>query len=358
MEAALEVIGAGVLTTVQDLGRDGHWASGISRGGANDPNCLRLANHIVGNSQDMAGLEITAVGPTLKFGIASCICLCGAPITIHSGKDKNQMLLFPSRRPVFIKKGTVIRFGSVLGGFRTWMAIAGGIYSRKVLGSQSAHIAANLVPLKIEKDSHLSLGSVEYDLVTLFHKTFEKSSLAGTSQNIDELLSAYTQEIVFPPWFVPGGDLRKNSQVIEVSVLPGRHFNMLSKSVQGRVFESMWTVSSKSNRQGLLLEGEALPTSGMRNIKSEPVRFGTVQLPPSGHPIILGVEHQTTGGYPRILEVIGAERSVLAQLGPGTKITFKPVTLDFAVQKFQDVRQELKQNLKAVSLKTGNYIPK
>lgn len=133
---------------------------------------------------------------------------------------------------------------------------------------------------------------------------------------------------------------------------------MLPKPAREIVFESVWTVSSKSNRQGLLLEGEALQTAGMKNIKSEPVRFGTVQLPPSGNPIILGVEHQTTGGYPRILEVISADRVVLAQLSPGTQIKFRRVTHQLALQKLQGFRKVFQGALKAVTLKNGDYIPK
>lgn len=358
MEAALEVLSAGVLTTVQDLGRYGYWASGISRGGAKDPYCLRLANQLVGNSQDMAGLEITAVGPTLKFNVASCICLCGAPINFYSGNEERMVRIFPSRRPVFIRQGTVIRFGAVLNGFRTWLAINGGVYSREILGSQSVHLAANLIPLKIEKNIPLSLGSVETDLLHLYYKAFDKLSPPGVTKSIDDVLSVHSQEIIFPSWFVPEIGLKSNRPITELNVVAGRHFSMLPKPAREIVFESVWTVSSKSNRQGLLLEGEALQTAGMKNIKSEPVRFGTVQLPPSGNPIILGVEHQTTGGYPRILEVISADRVVLAQLSPGTQIKFRRVTHQLALQKLQGFRKVFQGALKAVTLKNGDYIPK
>jgi antagonist of KipI len=266
--------------------------------------------------------------------------------------------VFPSRRPVFIRQGTVIRFGAVFNGFRTWLAINGGVCSREILGSHSVHLAANLFPLKIQKNIHLSLGSVKTDLLHLYYKAFDKLYSTGVTKSIDDVLSTHSQEIIFPSWFVPDTNLKSNSPITELDVLAGRHFNMLPKSAQESVFESVWTVSSKSNRQGLLLEGEALQTVGMKSIKSEPVRFGTVQLPPSGNPIILAVEHQTTGGYPRVLEVISADRAILAQLSPGTQIKFKRVTHQLALQKLQNFRRVFQEALKAVILKNGDYIPK
>ena len=117
---------------------------------------------------------------------------------------------------------------------------------------------------------------------------------------------------------------------MDIPVLPGRHFSHLPVAQQELLMDREWRVDSRSNRQGLALEGEALSTAGLPSILSEPVRFGTVQLPPGGKPFVLMAEHQTTGGYPRVLEVVAAARSLLAQAGPDARLRFTMTTIDDA----------------------------
>ncbi len=112
-----------------------------------------------------------------------------------------------------------------------------------------------------------------------------------------------------------------------------------------------WQVSARSNRQGLGLEGQAMNTEPFSNLQSEPVREGTVQLPPAGTPFILLAEHQSTGGYPRVLEVISAMTSVLAQAGPNSRIIFKLVDDKEADGLERAQRRSFEETLAAVDLK-------
>lgn len=357
MDPAIKFLKPGVLTTVQDQGRSNYSASGISQGGAYDLSSLALANRLVGNPPIAAGLELTMFGPVLKALRPFCMSVVGADIHCEIQGPGKKALFFPTRRPVFVKAGTQLGFGTIAGGGRAWMAFSGGIRADPILDSLSSHLAANIKPVTISSNSLLNLKSIEeWVIVNRLLKAMDRTLDSIKSSSFGETLNFFQSDgIIFPRWFVP--DYRQDQAEIKwVRVLKGRHFSMLAKSDQESLLKTRWTVDSSSNRQGIILSGKALSTKSMTSIKSEPVRFGTVQLPPSGLPIILGVEHQTTGGYPRVLEVISSDRPLLARLTGGTRFTFELVDQAMAIRLASELDTHTKWQQKAIALKLGGLL--
>lgn len=301
----IEVLQPGLLTTVQDLGRSGLLHMALSRGGAMDPAQLGLANALVGNPVDAAGLECTGMGPSLRFAQATCLATTGAPVqTVLTLADGSTHAL-PSHRPVCVPAGASVRWSPAGQGFRWWVAFAGGLDVPQVLGSRASHLASGvgLPRLKAKDQLHLN-----------------PSPLASTAR-WNAMPGAAPLRWSLPPSLPPSWP------VIELLALPGRHWQALSTEDQDRLLSHTWKVSPQSNRQGLALDGPALNTQAFTHLASEPVREGTVQLPPAGRPYVLLAEHQSTGGYPRVLEVIRTMAPQLAQAGPQAWVTFKLVSL-------------------------------
>ena len=299
----------GMLTTRQDRGWQNMLHLSLSRGGAMDPDALATANQLVGNSQEACGLEFTGIGPTLFFSEDLCIAWTGGmmPATMTVSNRAGSVSL-PSHRPVVVPAGATVRWGACVSGFRCWLAVAGGIDAPPLIGSRSSHLAAVIGGTSLRKDDQLTVRSPSHRAQRL------QSGIGSRTDKLSWSVSTTVPEL----W-----------PVIEIAAIPGRHFSQLSEDDQKRLLEQIWTVSSSSNRQGLSLMGERLATA-LPNILSEPVREGTVQLPPSGQPIVLLAEHQSTGGYPRVLEILSTERERLAQAGPSARILFRLVSLEQA----------------------------
>ncbi len=301
----------GMLTTRQDLGWQNMLHLALSRGGAMDSDALATANQLVGNPLDACGLEFTGVGPTLFFNESLCIAWTGGLMPAFMTVAGQQSSVLPSHRPVVIPAGATVRWGACQAGFRCWLAVTGGFKAPVLLSSRSSHLAAAIGGQLVRRDDRLEINppSVMADNVR-----------AAVSQQGASRGSWSAMTTVPQTW-----------PVIEIAALPGRHFDQLSAEDQRRLLDQVWTVSPSSNRQGLSLKGERL-TAALPNMLSEPVREGTVQLPPSGLPIVLLAEHQSTGGYPRVLEILSTEREKLAQAGPSARVVFHLVSLAQADQ--------------------------
>ncbi|MBU3724144.1 MAG: biotin-dependent carboxyltransferase family protein [Burkholderiaceae bacterium] len=336
--AKIRILKTGLLTTIQDQGRIGLLHMALSRSGAMDLAQMRLANRLVGNDAGAAGLEFTGLGPTIYFDQESCIALTGglmqATLTVGEGRGENgQSHRLPSHRPVIIPARSTVRFGACTSGFRCWLAIAGGLDCPALLGSRSQHLAAEIGPSRIVAGAELPIGPERLQAIHRIKEALDADPqatefLIGTGRSLAKLRSTR--------WSLPAA-LPLSWPLIELWALPGRHFEMLQPKDRQALLGQTWKVSARSNRQGLGLEGEAISTQQSGNLHSEPVREGTVQLPPAGRPFILLAEHQSTGGYPRVLEVIGAMSSELAQAGPSARIVFKLIDLA-AADRLRDVR--------------------
>ena len=305
--AAIEVIHPGTFTSIQDDPRTGlsHWA--VGPGGSTDLNALHFANALVGNPIDMAALEITSTGPSLKFNRDTCIAWVGADCEgVIDG------ILVPGNRPVWVAKGSILKMGALQNGYRIVLSIGGGLDLPEILGKKGSHLSADIGAKRVEKGSHLFLQNPIAPCSSLLLKALHEKSLPS-----------------FPKWKIKA-PFTIGKSITPVFCLPGPHLDFLSTKEKDAFWSTIWTVSTQSNRMGARLTGEFKLKKGLPNIPSQAIHFGTIQFPPSQEPIVMLSEHQTTGGYPRLAEVIQSERSKLAQLKPGTQIRLMPITLEEA----------------------------
>lgn len=314
----IQVLHPGLLSSVQDPGRRGHAAIGVGRAGAMDPTLLRLANWLVGNTADAAAIECTLVGPRLRFDANTCIAWCG---------DANVQLdgaALPAWRPVPVARGSVLDTGALRRGARAYLAVAGGIAVAPVLGSRSVDVNAGLGPCE---GRALRAG----DRLPLAHG--EPSRLRR----------APAWSIATWPWFDP-------SPQRVLRILRGSHHDALDPPSREALTTQRFRVSPESNRVGVRLLGPILRLRAPLELVSAPVTWGTLQLPPSGQPIMLAAEHPTTGGYPRIAHLIAADQSHLAQRRPGDSVLLRLVDAeeterlrqrrDQALQRLHDTLQQ------------------
>jgi len=302
-QGCIEVISPGLLTTVQGLPRYGFAHLALSAGGPMDIEGAHLANALVGNPHDAAGLEITSTGPKLLFHVDAWIGWVGAQCTAQIDGQT-----VPGNRPVHINKGQTLSFGVMTQGYRIFLAIAGGIDSEFILGGQGSHLSAGIGDKVVQKGDILQLSN---------------PSVALEFPLLNRLIKA---QQAFPKWSIASPALSgRNTHFIKA--IPSVHLELLNPKDQALLWKTVWTVSAHSNRMGMRLDSHFKISSPLAGIPSQGIWFGTVQLPPSGQPILMLAEHQTTGGYPRLLEAIDSERSKLAQLRPGDKIQFVPITL-------------------------------
>ena len=251
--SGLRVISPGFLTTVQDLGRFGWAHFGVSASGAADALALRAGNLLVGNAENAAALEMTLVGGAFEFDSDTVIALTGSD--------------FGARLPTWsafdIKAGQTVRCGATQSGARCYLAVRGGIAAPKAMGSASVHVMTGVGGRALRKGDVLAIGN--------------------------EAVRLPRRRTPGAPEFVPSG-LRNG--LLRVTAGPQVAW------FQDELYTGAWVVSEESNRMGIRLRGPAIPSPSGHMI-TEGVPLGAIQVPPDGQPIVLFVEHQTTGGYPK-----------------------------------------------------------
>ncbi|NJR42552.1 MAG: 5-oxoprolinase subunit PxpB [Akkermansiaceae bacterium] len=280
-ERWIEVIHPGALTTVQDLGRSGYESSGVSPGGAVDAQALRIANLMVGNDEGAPALEICMIGPVLKFHFDAVIALTGA-----TGK------------PQSIAAGQIVHFSKHSNSLRAYLAIAGGIIVPKILGSAATDLRAGFGGFQgraLQAGDRLEIGKAP------------RSPKFG-SWHVRRAMNGMMREI-------------------ELRFLPGAQADWFSENAHRFFREELFEISPNSDRMGARLSGSSLDLIQPREMISQPVVNGSVQVPPDGQPIILLAERQTIGGYPQIAHIISTDLPKLARAWPGAKVRFLEVTL-------------------------------
>jgi biotin-dependent carboxylase-like uncharacterized protein len=302
----IEVLSPGLLTTIQDLPRYGYAHLALSAGGPIDLDGAALANALIGNPSNAVGLEITGIGPNLLFHVDTWVAWVGGQVEV---KLDNKSVF--GNRPIRVLRGQTLNFSSIRQGYRVFLAIAGGIEVQSVLGRGGSHLSSGIGNKPLQKGEFLRLSKSDYsDRVPLLKRMID-SGISTTKWSI-----------------APPVALSQKTQLIRA--IPSLHTSLLSPQEQELLWKTIWTVSSQSNRMGMRLNSDFKITSPIAGIASQGICFGTVQLPPSGLPILMLSEHQTTGGYPRVLEVVRSERSKLAQMKPGDKFQFIKTSLDEA----------------------------
>jgi len=296
----------GMQTTVQDLGRPGYGPMGVSPSGAADAVSLRLANLLVGNPAEAAALEMTLLGGSYVFPEGGVIALAGADF----GAALNGRAL-ETAVPHAVMPGGKLSLGQTRSGARCYLGIAGGVRVAPVLGSASTHLLSGLGGFNgraLRKGDVLEIG-------------------VPTKRLPVRKLSSEARDV-----FQPRKILR---------VTAGPQSDWFLEDAQRSLLQRVFRVTEQADRMGLRLEGPALALRTAKEMISEGVSLGAVQVTPSGQAILLFVEQQTAGGYPKIANVIGADLFCIGQLRPRDEIHFARVTFAEARQLWIEQQQRL-----------------
>lgn len=307
---SINVLKPGFQSTVQDLGRNGYSHYGISKSGAADDLSIRLGNLIVGNNENAASIEMTLVGGEFKFNIDSTIVLTGSKFAAMIDNKS-----IPFNEIVKISANQTLSIGQTMEGSRCYLAVKGGIDVTNVFSSKTTHLTSKMGGIDgraLIKDDQLMIGK----------------SMTGVGPIIyNNILDINMSKLL---------------------IIKGIQENYISKLTWKKFLNQEYKVSNLSSRMGIRLEGESLNLENNNEIITEGVPLGAIQLPRSGNPIVSFVEHQTTGGYPKIANVISSEIHKVGQLKPGDKFKFELISLDEA-EKLHFEREnffdEMKKNV-------------
>ena len=312
--ANITIESPGLLSTIQDLGRFGYQRYGMPVSGAMDSHCLRLANLLVGNAPDAAGIEATLVGPTLRFSASTRIALCGAGMRGMINDSEA-----PCCQALEVREGDVLHFVGQESGCRMYIAFAGGVDVPVVMGSRSTFLRAGIGGHEgraLRKGDVLSLGC---------------AGRGENPKNADlQHAGAGSRLPVVPPEQIP------RAFPEPIRIIPGPEVHRLASKGVISLLTTEYRVSEHSDRMGYRLEGEPVslntPTA---DIISAGIAMGTIQVTGNGQPIILMADRQTTGGYVRAAVVASADLGRVAQLRPGDTVTFAEISPEEARELFR-----------------------
>ena len=298
---SLTVIKPGMLDTVQDRGRFGYQHLGINPGGAMDGLHALWVNILVGNPPDAAVLEMHFPASTIRFDAPAVIAISGADFAPHL--DESPVAI---NTAIHVSSGAVLSFRHRQSGARTYLAVHGGIDVPRWLGSASTNLRARV-------GGYQGRRLVKEDVLAIGDGTIVISSPADAFRILHQAT---------PPETTPADH--------PIRILPGPEWSWLGDAGQQQLTNIPFTISPRSDRMAILLQGEVVAMPENREMMSAPVAFGTIQRLPDGTLMILAADHQTTGGYPRVAQVITADLSRLVQEPANTSIRFALSTLDEA----------------------------
>lgn len=309
---SIEVLKPGLLSTFQDLGRLQHQRLGIPVAGALDINAHRLANLLVGNSAEIATLEMNLFPPTLKANASCCVAFSGADM----GPLINDCRV-PMNRPIVLRPGDEISFGMRTNGARIYMAVHGGFQLNAVFDSASTYLRSAIGGFN---GRALKRG----DVIGINHP------LCGVD------LSLLAQELWDIKIYLKSSLVKKTYP--KLRIIKSAQWDEFTPESRADLITKPFKVTPISDRMGFRLEGPTLKLSQPRQMISESVVFGTIQVPVGGQAIILMADRQPTGGYPKIAYVASVDQPLLAQLAPGDTFTFS--LIDIADAQRLDARRE------------------
>jgi biotin-dependent carboxylase-like uncharacterized protein len=299
---SIRVVRPGLLTSVQDLGRQGYTHLGISPGGAADSVSFRLANMLVGNDTNAAALEMTLIGGDFVFDTPAVVAITGADASFQCGRK------IPMWERMELPAGAEISCGPLANGVRSYLAVHGGIRVKTELGSSSTDFSGRFGGYE---GRALRVGDV------LRLDTKQRGSDVGPIRR--ETL----------PLLRGTGPIR---------ITRGLQWDWFSEGVRSNFLSSGFKVTQQANRSGLRLSGPDVRAIRSGELLTEGVPLGAIQVPQNGRPIILFVDQQTTGGYPKIANLIAADLHRVGQLRPGDDVQFELIEPSEAVRLLR--RQE------------------
>jgi biotin-dependent carboxylase-like uncharacterized protein len=282
----VEILRAGPLTTVQDLGRAGWAHLGVPTSGAADRASFRLANRLVGNREGAAALEVTVGGLELRASGQVIVAVTGAscPLSIDGVPS-------PTRAVLLLRSGSVLTLGPAQAGVRAYVAVRGGIELPPVLGSRATDTLSGLGPATVGDGDLFEVGT----------------DVAG-----------------WPVLTVaPGAD--PTNETLRLHAVAGPRAGALAVGGLDQLYGTTWRVSAKSDRVGVRLQGPALPLRARAGATaSEGVVRGALQVPPGGQPVLFLADHPVTGGYPVVAVITEADIDLAGQLRPGQALELVP----------------------------------
>ncbi|MBW3097820.1 biotin-dependent carboxyltransferase family protein [Pseudohoeflea coraliihabitans] len=317
----INVLSAGIATTIQDLGRPGYYHLGIPMGGAMDRLALRAANLLVGNDEGAAGLESVFVGPELEFTEDALVAVCGAELPPRIDGET-----CPTWTALKVKAGQVLSFDFLQSGSRAYIAISGGIDTPPMLGSRSTYAIG-------------ALGGIDGRAV----QPGDTLPVGPSSHNA-----------AMPGRSVPEALRRGPGNPAELRVLPGLYWHRITEQAQDNFFADEWKVANEADRMGYRFQGgrklefvERRQPFGAgadpSNITDACYPYGSVQVPSGTEPIILHRDAVSGGGYFMIGTVISADMDLIGQMQPHTATRFIKVDMKTALEARQQRTRLIEQ---------------
>jgi len=313
----IEVIKPGALSTLQDLGRRGFQHLGVPVGGVMDERSHRVANLLVGNPEHEATLEITLLGPSLRFQQVALIAIAGADLSACIGEHA-----VPLETPVLVRAGSQLNFGRRVFGVRTYLAVHGGFAVPAVMQSKSTYVRGKFGGFQgraLQKGDALELAPADAQRVYPRLATKLRASPLPFS-----LLEDRPR--------LPGA--LSEASATAARAIVGQQWRAFSAEAQRQFQQAEFRLSPHSDRMGFRLQGPRLALREPLEMISEAVAFGTIQVPPDGNPIVLMADRQTTGGYPKIASVASVDLPALAQQMPAQSVRFALISLEQAQQLY------------------------
>ena len=298
---SLEILRTGLQSTIQDLGRLGVAHLGISASGASDNLAMRIGNLIVGNPENTSVIEMTLTGDTILFHSNAFVALAGSKFKIDLDKKP-----FPFWVGTYISSGQVLTIGPSLNGARCYLCVRGGLQVKNIINSASTHLTSKVGGLNgriLKKGDRIAFGKLDNVIQPI--KNMKSYYYIGTTT---------------------------------IRVTKGLQWDWFDNQNRRLFFQKAYLVSTLSNRMGLRLSGESILSSKGNEIITEGMPLGAIQIPGNGQPILSFVEHQTTGGYPKLANVISADLYKVGQLKPGDQFKFH--LIDFPKAEKARMEQE------------------
>ena len=293
----IRVAKPGLFTAIQDLGRHGYAHLGVSPGGAADPLSFRIANRLVGNDDNVPALEMTLLGATLEFEGSAVVAITGAGCECTVGASTQ----LPAHTAYELPQGTVLECGSMSSGARCYLAVQGGFEVPIVMGSASTFVGGH------------------------------SGGFPGRTLQKGDVLQVRRHGSLRSRVLRPGAlDLLRAPQPLRVTRGPQQAW--FAPEAFEHLFRTAYFVSEHSDRRGIRLTGAAMHPREQSELLTEGTPLGAIQVPRDGQPIILFVDQQTTGGYPKIANVIAADIHRVGQLRPRDEVRFVEVSIPEAIR--------------------------
>ena len=294
MTPKLKILQSGIMSLIQDEGRFGQHSVGLTTGGPLDPLAFKWANRLVGNAENVAAIEVTVGGLKLRCMCNTYIAVTGAKVDVKINGHFHEQW-----QTLQLKKDDELELGYATQGCRIYVAVASGLNVPQQFNSNSTVIREGI------------------------------GGLNGKALQQGDELPLFNETKVLPQYQLPEKDRPEYSDSVTLRLIPGYQEQHFSRHEQRMFFYHEYSVSDLCDRMGNRLSGPKVQCD-IGGILSEGICLGAVQIPQDGQPIVLMNDRQTIGGYPKIGSVLSLDLAYLAQLGPGGKVKFEPITIDHA----------------------------